>query len=758
MFGLVCGLFTWSPKNVFAQQQSPQSTPNLEQFSAQEEAASKLREEQVLQELQALSAEAVEGFVEGTAALDAKDYAKAESRFKATVQSVPGFAPALRRLCLAKVELGQGAEAISLCRQAIDKSRDTANLIALSSALARASARRSATQDEMSINEAINLAKEAMSRESSSPRTLVNFCYVAVLGHRVESARDCVRLSQEKLPIEMTASHQVGLGWAIGGADTFAHSTPEQRAEATQLAQSAAKVRPDDPAPHLLLCMLAEVGQQKNDLQQCSTTLLRLAPEDWRTHLFVVINATTQGDFEQADRAIEALKKLGAPAETIAGVERTVAEQRPGLIRRLAPWFIGVWVALLALTAMGGAVLNRLTLNAMSTVASNTAAPTLAEMRLRRAYAAVLWASCVLYYISLPLVSLLVIAMAGTLLYLMLTFGHVHIGLTLTAVILAFTTVVAIGKSLWRKGDAGDPGEPLDLTEHPAFQSLLLDLAQKIGTRPVDRVYLTPGTDLAVYERGGLWAQLRGGTERCLILGVGILKGFELDSFRAVLAHEYGHFSNQDTAGGGFALTVRRSLWTMGMGLAQSGAATWYNPAWWFFRGFAVLFTRISQGASRLQEVLADRWAVNVSGAEAFCQGLTHVIEQELRFEHHMNTSLKHCVEDEKPIRNLYSYKGAEPIAPESLAEELEKAINRDPSPYDSHPSPAQRFALARAFVSDKEQAIPPRTVEDASTEPLAWSLFANRKRLERSMTEVIYQRIEKHTGATIVRFQEESE
>lgn len=47
------------------------------------------------------------------------------------------------------------------------------------------------------------------------------------------------------------------------------------------------------------------------------------------------------------------------------------------------------------------------------------------------------------------------------------------------------------------------------------------------------------------------------GRERFLILGVGVLEGTKLRPFRAILAHEYGRFSNCDTAGGGLALADR---------------------------------------------------------------------------------------------------------------------------------------------------------------------------------------------------------
>src|SRR5207302_10199494 len=125
---------------------------------------------------------------------------------------------------------------------------------------------------------------------------------------------------------------------------------------------------------------------------------------------------------------------------------------------------------------------------------------------------------------------------------------------------------------------------------------------------------------------------------------------------KAVLAHEYGHFVNRDTAGGGFALMVRRSMMAMAFGLAQGGAANWWNPAWWFVNGFHRVFQHISQGASRLQEVLADRWAAAAYGAEAFERGLRHVIVAGVRFEAHTNATLHEVQDGKTPLVNLYHH------------------------------------------------------------------------------------------------------
>jgi Zn-dependent protease with chaperone function len=364
---------------------------------------------------------------------------------------------------------------------------------------------------------------------------------------------------------------------------------------------------------------------------------------------------------------------------------------------------------------------------------------------LRSIYKAVLWASCAYYYLSIPLVLATVVLAGGGFVYMFVMLGWIPIKLVLIAGILVLVTVWAGIKSLFVRGVDEDPGERLDLAEHPRLRSLLDEVAHEIRTRPVDNVYLTPGTQLAVMERGGMLRQLRGNSERCLILGVGVLDGLKVGPFKAILAHEYGHFSNEDTAGGGFALAVRRSLATMGQALAENGAATWYNPAWLFLHGFYRVFLRISQGASRLQELLADRWAAFTYGARAFEQGLRHVIERSIRFDRHAGATLAEVVGTATPVANFYTY------VPEKQPEEIEivnqvqEAVAAMPSPYDSHPSPRDRFAWVHSLEHEGGTGSMEHAGEDA------WSLFGDREAIERNMTEAIRVNVMRSTGTSFL-------
>jgi len=165
--------------------------------------------------------------------------------------------------------------------------------------------------------------------------------------------------------------------------------------------------------------------------------------------------------------------------------------------------------------------------------------------------------------------------------------------------------------------------------------------------------------------------------------------------------------------------------------LAEGGAATWYNPAWWFVNGFYRVFLRVSQGASRLQEVLADRWAAFTYGAAAFERGLRHVIERSVYFDAHANAELGRAIQTKLPLANLYQIDPAKLPEQADLSYKIETALKAEPSPYDSHPSPADRFRWVRAIAGEG-------TAASAGDGQPVWSLFRDRSGIEQLLTRVV--------------------
>ena len=548
------------------------------------------------------------------------------------------------------------------------------------------------------------------------------------LGDRVKA----IALAREAMAMRETAENMVALSAAL--VEGPAASSDADKQEALQLAQRATQLDPRAFHAHLTLAVAALENQDLITLEKAVERLEVLGPQEIMTPYFRGLLEASRGNFSEAETALSKSRQLGLPEEQYRAISDAVRQARPWPQRVLPVlgWIVGGWAAGLLLLLATGTLLSQATMRAAGRVPAQPSGEAQgSDSFLRRLYRIVLWLSCAYYWVSLPLVVLAVLAAGGGMVYLFLWIGRIPIKLLVIVVILVFVTLASIVKSLFVRGGKEDPGLRLPLASEPRLRDLLREVAGRIGTRPVDNVYLTPGTDLAVMERGGMLRQLRGKAERCLILGVGVLDGLKLGPFKAILAHEYGHFSNQDTAGGGFALAVRRSMLTMAGHLAAGGAAAWYNPAWLFFNGFYRVFLRISQGASRLQEVLADRWAAFTYGAAAFEQGLRHVIERSVFFDAHANVALNTAVNNRVPVANLYRFDPAALDGQADLTYAVEQALKREPSPYDSHPSPEDRFRWVRAVAGSASAAF-----ADDKTD--VWSLFRDRDKIEQTLTRTV--------------------
>ena len=510
-------------------------------------------------------------------------------------------------------------------------------------------------------------------------------------------------------------------------------------AEAKTLAGRAARVS-DDVYEHTVA---AEVAIAANDMRMLRASVERLEVLDAKspgTHLLRTVLEGAEGNMTSARAALDRSLAAGLPESSYDEILAQIDGATPFYVRWAKPVgvAVAVWFGLFAVLIAAAAVLSHAALRAAREAPrSSDGAATGLSAGVRRAYAWVLSLCCAFYYASIPIVMLLVVALAGSLLYGIFAIGHIPIKLVVIIVAVAGVTLWGMVRSLFIRVSDEDPGMRLDLANEPKLRALLDDVAKRIGTRAVDNVYLTPGTDVAVMERGKGKKK-----ERCLILGVAALEGFRLRPFKAVLGHEYGHFTNRDTAGGAFALAVRNSLGATAVALAEGGAAAWYNPAWLFVSGFNRVFLRISQGASRLQEVLADRWAVFAYGAEAFEQGLRHVVESSVRFDAHVGVTLKEVVDGQKPLANLYTY--APSVAGEDLTTDIADALNRKSSPYDSHPAPAERFELVNALPQRSRRLEPD---DDLPT----WSVFSNPDALQHAMTAQVRENVRVNYGVEIL-------
>lgn len=581
-----------------------------------------------------------------------------------------------------------------------------------------------AAREAGNLEDAAALYVQILARAPDWSHAARRACSVRQAQRRREEALD---LCRKAVAIDRSPENLTALASALLATEQPA-ATPVVN-EALDLTREALRADPQKYSALQVQCGAAADQQMPDVLRDCASRMVALAPGRPQSRYFQAISAAVDGNLRAARAQLALAHAAGLPQAEYERLDALMASHQ-SWISRFGPTVLlvlAVWFSAFGVLVVSGFLLSHMALRQAAALPPEANAPASGSF-LRRLYAAVLWASCLFYLASIPLVALSVLASAALVIYGFLLVGRIPVQLVAIILVASLVSVWSLFTSFFHRRKEVDPGLRLNPEIEPKLQRVLHEVAARVGTRPVDSVFLTPGTELAVFERGRMMKTLsRRGGERCLLLGVGLLSGFEMGPFRAVLAHEYGHFSNRDTAGGGFALAIRRSIFEAAEGLAQGGAATWYNPAWLFLNAFYRVFLRISHGASRLQEVLADRFAAFGYGADAFEKGLRHAVERAVVFDAHVQATLADA-QAGAPVANFYTHTPAKTVDPAEVSTAVNGAWNRPMSPYDSHPPPMERIALVRKLL-----ASPGRASDDGDE---AWSLFQNRAAVEAQLTE----------------------
>lgn len=522
----------------------------------------------------------------------------------------------------------------------------------------------------------------------------------------------------------------------MGYARTLAYpsetvqATTAQKSTALALAIEADRLPKtgDDLDYTAVVAQIALDLDHLDDFRQATEKLMAKHPDSAVAHYYNAILAVADEKWITAENEIKTAESLGLPHEM---VQRFLDS---GVHTRATVWhyliyvlcLIAVWVLGLAALFLIGKAMSRKTLRSIESGIQNAAAGG-TDATLRKWYRILINLAGLYYYISIPVVIILVLLIAGAITYGFLMAGSVPVKLVLILIIGALVTVFKMIQTLFVKIESEDPGRSLSYAEAPGLWDLARKVAGDVGTRPVDEIRITPGTDLAVYEKGTFRERANDKAKRTLILGGGVLNDFEQSGFRAVLAHEYGHFSHRDTAGGDVAIRVNADMMKFAHAMAVSGQAVWWNAAFHFLRVFHFIFRRITHGATRLQEVMADRVAASMYGPVAFEEGLRHVIRKDVEFRYLATKEINESANARRKLQNLYELQPGDNDNPDREAE-IKDSLSRKTSEDDTHPSPVDRFRFISGIVTAKEQPVSGQV----------WDLFKDRAALTSEMTSMV--------------------
>ncbi len=528
-------------------------------------------------------------------------------------------------------------------------------------------------------------------------------CYSLV---ELGNIKEGIAQAEKAVEIHRSPINLFALARAIAfPGDEHPPPSPDAVQFAYGLAREAAKADPGEAAFTILRAELAMQCENAPGFRESVNLLLEHHSEQMITHYFAAVLAVYNEEWTKAEHHIREAGLRGLPEDV---VDEFLAD---GIGARVAAWrwakiagiVTGAWAMGLALLFFAGKALSSIILASVERDDPNTEISD-GTKKLRSIYRRLVTAAGLYWYISQPFVALLVIAITGSVIYGFLMIGRIPVKLAAIIVCGALVTLYAMVRSLFVRISDDDPGTFITEEDAPGLWAMAKDVAAEVGTRPVDEIWLTTGTELGVYERGGLQARMSDRARRALLLGAGILEGFEQNAFQAVLAHEYGHFSHRDTAGGEVAMRVQSGMYKFVIALAEAGYAVWWNLAFLFLRLYSILFRRISHGATRLQELLADRIAIQRYGLQAFKDGLTHVIRRGITFSYVFKAEIENAVEARRPISNLYALpEPSDPELVETIESEIKEALEARTDEDDTHPAPMDRFRLGAQIRSTSQ-------------------------------------------------------
>ncbi|MEV4614454.1 M48 family metalloprotease [Kitasatospora sp. NPDC049258] len=289
---------------------------------------------------------------------------------------------------------------------------------------------------------------------------------------------------------------------------------------------------------------------------------------------------------------------------------------------------------------------------------------------------------------------------------------------------------------LTRRPKGGESGGLLvGRAEQPALWARVDRLAERTGVRGPAEIRLTAEVNAAVREDTRLLGLIPG--KRHLEIGVPLLIGLTEAELDAVLAHEFGHYSNQDVRLAGITVAGRTAIvHTIGTlheradrqqaedaaelrAEAEDRLARGKQPKdrsagdggvqrvlARLFTRYARLYFRVSESVGRRQEYAADRAAAEIAGRDATASALrkipTLVAAQNFYLGAYATLGWDAgLLPAPGQVYGGFAKLLADPGRRAELAAMGLALPEREADPYDSHPPIAQRVAAIEALPAD---------------------------------------------------------
>lgn len=247
---------------------------------------------------------------------------------------------------------------------------------------------------------------------------------------------------------------------------------------------------------------------------------------------------------------------------------------------------------------------------------------------------------------------------------LILGAGLIAVGISVLYFLVKF--VFAVSKD-------DNPGR-VEITEaeQPRLFAFIRRLTTDTNTPFPKKIFLSPDVNACVFYHSSFWSMFLP-VRKNLEIGLGLVNSINISEFKAVMAHEFGHFSQRSMKLGSFTYNTNRIIYNM---LYDNRGYAAFVEAWadihsylalfagitvkiaqgiqWILKGMYKLINRSYMALSREMEFHADTIAASVAGGNNLVTALSRVELAGGCYSSAINTA-NDWLKEKKVARNIFS-------------------------------------------------------------------------------------------------------
>ncbi|MEO6733603.1 MAG: M48 family metallopeptidase [Ferruginibacter sp.] len=316
--------------------------------------------------------------------------------------------------------------------------------------------------------------------------------------------------------------------------------------------------------------------------------------------------------------------------------------------------------------------------------------------------------------------------------------------------------------------------------EQPQLFAFIRQLTTETQTQFPKKIVLSPEVNASVFYNDSFWSMIFP-VKKNLQIGLGLVNCLTLSEFKAVMAHEFGHFSQRSMKLGSFVYNVNKAIYNMLYENKDYGnfLQKWGNLH--FAIGIFVwvtiqivkgiqkilqcmysLINKNYMGLSREMEFHADAVAASVSGSSNLISALQKLEISDVCYQTVLQKA-DDLVGEKTRLQNIY---GNHDVVMEAYAQHNGLAVqNRTPLADEDF---FKKFQYNKINIKNQWASHPPREernmhlhqlniLADSDARP-AWVIFNNAEELQQKLSDVVYRLVpaeQLHQHMNAVAFKE---